>query len=237
LATAPEIDPETGLSVIRNNVLDFARPPLAMTEWNLNGWFEGEAITARPDNQLLAYGIGAASYLNAILRVSDKVKIANQSMLVGTGWLITGIRVDTTEQKRPTMYPTALVTGLYSREHGNKRMEFKATNEIFYNQPLKLNDIKPSPKVAEQDVVITSDESFYYIHIVNRSFDSDRELIINFPAMIEKNYKHFVITDRSKSTFSETANVEENQLKSRSTTTTKLLVPSRSVSVFKFKRS
>ncbi|NJK94047.1 MAG: hypothetical protein HC905_03155 [Bacteroidales bacterium] len=105
LATTPQIDTLTGLSVINDWVLDNVKTPVAMTEWNTNCWFQGKAKKARPENEFLAYGIGAGSYLNAILRRADKIHLANQSMLVGTGWGITGIRVDTTEKTGPPCSP------------------------------------------------------------------------------------------------------------------------------------
>ncbi|NJK94046.1 MAG: hypothetical protein HC905_03150 [Bacteroidales bacterium] len=60
-------------------------------------------------------------------------------------------------------------------------MEVKSENEFFYNQPLILSGVKPATKVAEQDIVVTADKEHYYVHVVNRSFDNDRELIyLNF---------------------------------------------------------
>ena len=233
LAMAPKIDTTTGLSIIENQALHEISTPLAITEWNLNCWFQGDAKAAQPDNQLLAYGIGAASYLHAILRISDKVKLANQSMLVGTGWLITGIRVDTTEQVRPTMYPSALVTGLYSRNHGRQLMEVKSEKIHTYTQPLTLSNIKPSPKVAEQDVLVTADEDHYYVHAVNRSYDKDRDIQVIFPESVKKEFKHFLLSDKTKGTMSEFANVEEINLNGASEKTL-LPIPARSVSVFKF---
>ncbi|MEM1136143.1 MAG: hypothetical protein AAGI07_09910 [Bacteroidota bacterium] len=233
LASAPLIDENTGLSIIKEQLLNTMSSPLAITEWNLNCWFQGDAKSAKPYNQLLAYGIGAGSYLHAIMRVSDKVKIANQSMLVGTGWLITGIRVDTTEQARPQMYPTGLVTGLYSRNHGNELMEVNDANIHMYNQPLVLSNIKPAQKVAEQDVVVTKDGNHYYVHIVNRSFDKDREVQVVFPEEVEGEYTHFLLSDRTKGEMSDFANIEEIQLNGASRKT-QLSIPSKSVSVFKF---
>jgi len=235
LASAPLIDSITGLSVIRDWVLDSIDTPIALTEWNLNTWFTGEAKKAQPYNQLLAYGIGAGSYLHAILRVSDQVKMANQSMLAGTSWLITGIRIDTTEKVLPKMYPTAMITGLYSRNHGNELLELKSENIHFYQQPLTLNNIKPAMKVAEQDVVVTADSEYYYIHVVNRSFDHDREILLVFPEKVQSQYVHYLLSDRTQGDMSDFANIEKIELENGSQKT-KLMIPSKSVSVFKFKK-
>lgn len=239
LATVPQIDSASGFSVIRNWVIDSITSPLAITEWNINCWFQDKAKSAKPYNELLAYGIGAGSYLNAILRVSDKVKLANQSMLVGTGWKITGIRVDTNELSRPTMYPTAMVTGLYSREHGSQLMEFTTKNPHIYNQALTLNGLGSGLgsafNVAEQDIVVTANAQFYFVHIVNRSFDSDREIKIQFPQKVQSNYIHHCISDRTKGVLSEFANYDQTLFKNASKNVI-LIVPSKSVSVFKFKK-
>jgi alpha-L-arabinofuranosidase len=235
VATAPFIDSLSGHSVINHWVLDNVRPPLAMTEWNLACFFHQDFNQVITFNRLLSFGIGAGSFLHAIMRASDKVKIANQSLLVGIGWPMTSIRLDTTEQKRPAMFPTGLVTGLYSREHGNQLMEVLISNANYYVQPIKLSRISPVQKVVEQDVLVTSDESDFYIHIVNRSFDQDRDIIIQFPEKIQKNYTHYLISDRTNGTFSEVANVEVIYLDGASKKTL-LSVPERSVSVFKFSR-
>lgn len=233
LATTPRIDTITGLSVISDWTLENVKTPIALTEWNINCWFQGKAKMARPENEYLAYGIGAGSYLNAILRQSDKIHLANQSMLVGTGWGITGIRVDTTETKQPTMFPSAMVTGLYARNCGDKLLEVKSENPIFYNQSLTMSGVNPAPKVAEQDFVVTADKNHYFVHIVNRSFDNNREIILKFPERVKKNYTQFLLSDRTKGTLSKMANIEEFSLKGASKST-KLVIPAKSISVYKF---
>ncbi|NJO70016.1 MAG: hypothetical protein HC830_12695 [Bacteroidetes bacterium] len=45
-----------------------------------------------------------------------------------------------------------------------------------------MSGVKPATKVAEQDIVVTADKEHYYVHVVNRSFDNDRELILKFPS-------------------------------------------------------
>lgn len=235
LAAAPAIDPETGLSKIWSWALMNIDEPLSMTEWNLNCWFQGDAKPARPENELLAYGIGAGSYLNALLRISDKVKIANQSMLVGTGWGITGIRVDTTETVRPTMYPTGMATGLYARNHGDKLMGITGQNVHFYEQPLKLSGISPSAKVAEQDVVVTADEEYYFVHVVNRSFENARDIKVVFPKAVKQVFTHFLLSDQSEGSMSKFANIDEIKLNSGEQEMV-VNIPARSVSVVRFEK-
>lgn len=251
LAAAPKIDPKTGLSIIDNYPIDNVDGPLAMTEWNLNTWFNGDAKPAQPDNRLLAYGLGAGSYLNAILRVSDRVKIANQSMLVGTGWDITGIRVDTTEAERPKVYPTSLVTGLYSREHGDRLLEYEVANARFFEQPLGMSGIRPAGRVAEQDVVVTEDNEHYYLHIVNRAYGGGaRVLSFNMPGAVLAGTQ-FILGDRSYGTVLKTSEnglplsgdntggetvLSERPLEGGNGRRYRVSVPERSVSVVKLRK-
>jgi hypothetical protein len=206
-----------------------------MTEWNLNCWFQGEAKPARPENEFLAYGMGAASYLHALLRVSDKVKIANQSMLVGTGWGITGIRVDTTESVRPQMYPTGMVTGLYARNHGNQLLSIVSTNVPYYQQALTLSGIKPAEKVAELDVVITANQSEYFVHVLNRSFKNTHQIKINFPEKVKQEFTQITLSEQDKGEMSEFAGITETKL-NWAKQKTKLSISAKSVSVYRFEK-
>ena len=235
LATAPRIDPSSGQSILEDWVLDHAAKPVALTEWNFNCWFAGDAKPAQPENNYLAYGIGAASYVHAILRRSDRIRIANQSMLAGTGWGITGIRIDTTEQLRPHMFPSAMVVGLYSRQHGKQLMELESENMIFYEQPLKLTNIQPSERVAEQDVVVTADDAHYYLHVLSRSFAEERKIQFVFPEQVASLYQHWLLSDRVEGSQSPYAAIEKIQGSGAGKEVTVQVTP-RSVSVFKFKR-
>ena len=235
LVTAPKIDALSGQSVLEDWVLENASKPIALTEWNLNTWFAGEARAAQPKNRFLAYGLGAASYLHAILRRSDQIQIANQSMLAGTGWGITGIRIDTTEQLRPRMFPTAMVTGLYSRHHGSQLMELKARDVVYFEQPLRLTNIMSAKRVAEQDIVATACKDYYYLHVLSRSFDKERQIRINFPDRVGAVYQHWLLSDRVNGAKSPYAAIEELEGTAAGKDVV-VTLPPRSVSVFRFKK-
>ena len=235
LVAAPSIDPETGFSQIVDATLDSVMGPLAVTEWNFNTWFMGDAKQLRPDNQLLAYGIGAAGFLHGLMRRGDRIKIANQSMLVGTGWNITSIRVDTTETERPVFYPSGLLTGLYSREHGTNFHALNVQNAHSYENSLQLNGMGPHPKVAEQDVIVTSDAEHYYAHIINRSFDQERELVFQFPDPVDRDVEMFTISDHVESSRSRGAALDTIQYRFVEPHPHVYVLP-RSVSVIRFDR-
>ena len=240
LASIPGTDSATGLSRMRDYALDSLAAPLAMTEWNLNGWFSGEAKFAEPDNRYLAYGMGAGSYLNAMLRASDRIRLACQSMLVGTSWGITGVRVDSTGEQPPVMHPTALATGLYSREHGDRYHEHAVDDARTFAQPLRFGVQGPSPRVAEQDVAFTADDDYFYAHVLNRAFAGERAVRFRFPENVATQYTHFLLSDRTEGARSPYAAVEEldrGVSDGPSTAEIEVTLPPRSLSVVKFARA
>ena len=151
-------------------------------------------------------------------------------MLVGTSWRITGIRVDTTEAERPVMYPSALVTGLYSRHHGDRLLNYDVSNAHYYAQPLQLGNIAPAPRVAEQDVVITADADAYYLHILNRAYDEARELRFVLPERVQPTYRQYVLSGTGTGARSPYAAVEKRVHRGAGKRTV-VTVPARSVSV------
>jgi len=178
--STPKIDGH-GLAMVESKVL-LAAPTLgykvAATEWNWNGgWPHDVGKVAL--NSSLARGLGAAGFLHAFMRKAGVVEIATQSMLVGKGWGITAIRVDEKAEKPPYMRPSGMVTMLYSKHHGDRLLEMKASGVPMYNQPLRLGGIRPSPKVAMIDAVATADDKAVYWHAINRSFHHALEVTVD----------------------------------------------------------
>jgi alpha-N-arabinofuranosidase len=166
----PAIHPETFLAELPEfQDWSLARDlglPLAVTEWNWNGWWGKAGGPPLPE---MAKGLGAAGMLHAMMRAGDRVHLACQSMLVGTTWGITGIRVAAGQE--PRILPTALVTGLYSRHHGNERLYIERANVRTYPQPLRINGIAPAPRVAFLDIVVTRRARTLVAHVINRHRD------------------------------------------------------------------
>jgi hypothetical protein len=138
---------------------------IAATEWNWNGWWAGAA--PRPAFAMqLAAGIGAAGFLNGLLRQGDAVGLATQSMLIGTVWGITGIRTGSAGAD-PVLWPQAQVTRLYATHHGDRVL------------PSQLSDvplIAPAPgfnqlPAAAVDVVVTAADARVCVHAVNLAWD------------------------------------------------------------------
>lgn len=149
---------------------------IAITEWNWNGWWKKGMTTALDSD--LAKGLGAAGMLHAYMRRSD-IGMACQSMLVGSSWGITGIRVDPTGEVAPYPLPTAQVVGLYARHHGDRVVVLERDAIDGYAQPLRMSGIQPVTSVAWVDAICTADDEAWYVHLINRRFDQAETLRID----------------------------------------------------------
>jgi alpha-L-arabinofuranosidase len=117
------------------------------------------------------------------MRRGDVVEIATQSMLVGKTWPIAAILVDPNGAKPPRPTPSGMVTALYSRHHGDRLMEMQASGVPTYAQNLRLEGIRPSPKVAMIDALATADANAVYWHAINRSFGRALEVKVDLSAL------------------------------------------------------
>ncbi len=144
----PGID-QSGNSVIsEGNFRQYNQPwKVVCLEWNWNGWNSSGKEIALGGNSYYAMGVGAAGFLNALMRQGDIIKMATQSNLIGTSWPIGAIRVDENGKESPYYAPSGLVTSLYSNHHGNKNIEMEVNNMPFYEQPYQLGSIQPYPSV------------------------------------------------------------------------------------------
>jgi len=171
----PGID-ENGQSAITDqnfNTIAETGYPIAVTEWNWNGWWSKNPVSLNTSGLNFTKGIGAAGFIHAFMRNAEKVKIGTQSMLVGKSWGITGIRVSPTLDFKPHPYPTGEITGFYSRLHGKELMKVNLENIPGYEQPYKMNGILPSGVVAKLDVLATASHNKVFVHIINREFVTD----------------------------------------------------------------
>ncbi len=142
---------------------------VAVTEWNWNGWWQMSG--SKPPTDRWAQGVGAAGYLHALMRRGDRVRIANQSMMVGQSWGITAIRVDPEGVEPPHYLPTGAVLGFYTRHHGDRRLRVEFEGVPSYEQPYEMGGIRPAAKVAMLDVVATAEDRRVYLHLIHRGYD------------------------------------------------------------------
>lgn len=155
-----------------------SKVPVACTEWNWNGWDFG-AIEPQPGiGWETASAIGAASFLNGLLRLGNRVKIGSQSMLVGSSWGITAIRVDSAYRTKPYFFPQAMATSLYSKFHGSVVARTEISGIPRFDNPLDdKQDIDGG--IAEIDPVVTRSGNRLFLHSVNRHFDSSRTVVLD----------------------------------------------------------
>lgn len=158
--------------------------PVAVTEWNWNGgWWKWSTSKQgpRPPDPLLAKGIGAASWLHSFMRAGERVKIANQSMLIGDSWQIGSIAIfDENGQMRALPRPTGLVTFLYSAHHGEELLATEQEGSPTFAQPVRLSGIFPQEKVAYLDALVTRSGEKLFVHVINRHRTDAQELRLEF---------------------------------------------------------
>ncbi len=239
----PEFNNE-GMSVIDNGVYNMMKDagyPVAVTEWNWNGWWGMNSVNQDQLGSHFTKGIGAAGFIHALTRGGDKIAIANQSMLLGKSWGITGIRVSPTMEFEPHPYPTGQVTGFYSRYHGNELMKVSAENIPVYTQPYKMSGISPVDTIAYLDVLATRNSDKIYLHVINRHFSDDMEATVNFSVLGKKGAEaiHHVFTGNLKNEpCGEKPKVvgcfKDMKVKVKAGKT-KISFPARSVSIVEFK--
>jgi len=180
----PDIDSVTGESRYMTKSFDIVKQhpiPLAITEWNWNGWYDKNLLEQNADLVMgeWAKGVGAATFLLAMIKEAQYIKIAAQSMIVGNSWKITGIDIKPDDPEYLYWRPTARVIGLNSRNHGAHLYRSEIKNSPVFSQPFTLTNIKPAKKVAAIDVVVTGGGDSLFIHLVNRDYTRDISVLVN----------------------------------------------------------
>lgn len=154
---------------------------ISMTEWNWNGWWDKQGNDAALDS-VYAKGIGAASYLHAMMRQGDLINMGMQSMLVGRKWEIAAIQVDKNHQLPVYMMPSGRVTELYSQNHGDQLLAVDLAHAEFYQQPYKMGQLEAAGKVAYVDVLATKGVDALTVHMINRRFAGRQAVSIDCSA-------------------------------------------------------
>jgi alpha-N-arabinofuranosidase len=236
---------DAGQSVIDGFFFNLAKNsgyPVAVTEWNWNGWWGMDSVDPEKLGSRFTKGVGATGYLHALMRNADVVDIGIQSMLIGNSWGITGVRVSPEADVEPHMYPTGQVTSFYSKKHGNELLTTTSENVPVYEQPFKMSGIEPEDSVSYLDVVATRDTENIFLHVINRHFDRDLQVAVDVNAMgnLETEATHHVFwgnlsNEPCKEGSLEVGCFEEKSLVVKNNQTN-ILFPKRSVSIVEFKR-
>ncbi len=238
----PEFN-EAGMSVLDNRVFNMVKNtgyPIAVTEWNWNGWWGTNSVNQDQLGSHFTKGMGAAGFIHALMRQGESISIANQSMLVGKAWGITGIRVSPTMDFEPHAYPTGQVTGFYARHHGNQLLKIDTENIPVYTQPYQMSGIAPVDTVAYLDVLATRNAENVFIHIINRHFDEDSKVSIDLSGFSELTSPaiHHIFTGNIKNVPCDDSSLEvacfdEQGINVKRNKVT-VLLPAKSVSIIEF---
>lgn len=235
--TTPAIDSITNQTAfkVEQSYADVLKTPypIALTEWNWNGWWDPKVTKDAALNSRFAKGIGVAGFLNAMMRESDRIKMGCQSMLVGTVWDITAIRVDVTQKEAVRFFPTGRIAGFYSRFHGDKSLQVSSTDLPLYNQPFEMTLIKPTKKASFLDAVATKTKHKLFFTIINRNLNKDIEIKLDLSSFNFKSKAiHHLISAKDVAI---DASVYEEDIPLRiSNNIIRITIPKHSVSVFEF---
>jgi len=210
----------------------------AITEWNWNGW---GAKHLNPDlgiDPLQAGGLGAAGYLHGILRDSETIKVATQSMWIGHAWGITAIRVDPEGERDPYFLPQGIVSMLYRHHHGSHLLETKTRAIPQLENIAQVSWRKPPANIAVLDVVATGDsDGTIYLHVINRHLHNDQTLQIDWPNdVVAKSIRRrsWIATPFSQATADhQNRDPYTEQIEKVGDVPTRLTVPARSVSIYR----
>ncbi|MGK7395797.1 MAG: hypothetical protein ACNS62_14555 [Candidatus Cyclobacteriaceae bacterium M3_2C_046] len=192
----PQMD-QQGNAVLDNKIYANALSagyPVAVTEWNWNGWWSGRLQEQGVLDSRLAQGLGAAGFLHAFMRQGDNIKLACQSMVLGNSWGITGIRVDPEQSFAPHYFPTGRITGFYANHHGDQLLHLESANLPVYQQPYTLNELSAPGQVNLIDALATKSEDKLYFHAINRSMDQDLTVELDVSAFSVEQATHYYLT-------------------------------------------
>ena len=196
--SVPDID-SSGLSVFRSDMYRRAKGsgyPVAMTEWNWNGWWATPSKKESQLNEPFTKGLGAAGFVHAMIREANHIPIAIQSMLLGNAWGITAIRVSPDGQQQPYLMPTGQVTALYAQHHGNEVLELTYDHLPKYNQPFKVSYIEPADSVAYIDAVATKSDEALFFHAINRHYSDSLTIAIDLSHwQTAATATHYILTE------------------------------------------
>ena len=156
---------------------------MACTEWNWNGWGQPNLSEPATVSWRTASAVGSAGFLHAMMRESDVVRLATQSMLVGHTWAITAVHYDPEGADASHYLPQGAVTTFYNFHHGRERLETRLDGVESVAQPFGIGWAAGAPKVALLDVVATRDGSRLYVHVINRDFSRDHKLAVRMDGL------------------------------------------------------
>lgn len=192
--TTPNINADGKSYILPNDVAGDSYPLQSswkayLGEWTwIGGWYNGDEYDQLPfKTSETASALGAAGYLHGLIREGDRISIATQSILMKNpgpgGWNFANIYYSTSPGEDAFIKTTGQVTAMYSKYHGNRRLDLMEENIPTYEQPYTFGKIEPSPKVVKLDSLVTESDDKLYIHSINRDISEDFTVTIDVSAV------------------------------------------------------
>ena len=160
---------------------------VACTEWNWNGW--GPFDEAHPHLAASARAIGAASFLQQLMREGNRVRLATQSAMLTESWNIGSVQADPTDPSGAFVSPTGAATAFYAARHGDRRLGVEVRDAP---PPAALDAMRPagrrplSTQIEPLDATATRTAGTLYVHVVHRGLDDPLPVRIEFAAGLRR---------------------------------------------------
>jgi hypothetical protein len=159
---------------------------IAVTEWNYNTWWEVPRDQRPAFSLRAAAGPGLATLLHGLLR-EETIGLANQSLLVGRSWEITGIRVYPDEPGRPAhLLPQAAVMALYNTHRGERFLDLLVEGNPRHTLAYaaqKWESARPREAHALEAIATFTPGERLVLHLVNRHPERPARVVLS-PALL-----------------------------------------------------
>lgn len=171
---------------------------VAVTEWNWNGWgFKKKFPQATFDNAMPS-ALGAAGFLHGMMR-HPNVSLATQSMMLGTSWGITSVRV--TPQGQTGFLPQGEAVRLIAEHHGDNVLVSHWQDLPKFPAPVQLTTWWPAPPaLAQVDAIVTSSRTAYYVHLIHRHRTEPLSINLRLPTAIAGESSMHLLTSEQNAT-------------------------------------
>lgn len=151
----------------------------AVTEWNWAGWDLNKNFPQITFRDGLPAALSSAGFLHGLIR-HPNVSLATQSMMLGTAWGITSVRMlpDGTVIHGPQAEPVRL----YAELHGDELLGSKLEGVPAVEAPVTLASWWPQAlRLSLLDPVVTANPDRLFVHIISRNRTEEMPLEIQLP--------------------------------------------------------
>ena len=151
----------------------------AVTEWNWNGWGLPKKFPQAGFRDGVPAALGTAGFLHGLMR-HPNVALATQSIMLGTTWGITSVRV--LPDGSVIHGPQGEAVRLYAEYHGGRVLLSRLEEVPVVSKPPAFNSWWPqSDRIALIDAVVTANDDHLFVHLINRSRTENLPLEIVLP--------------------------------------------------------